>query len=157
MTKKKEVEKNTKPQQIFEIRKIYTKDISCESPNTPDIFRKNWEPETNLKIVTGSKRLDKDAPAYEVVVKLTVETKIKDEVAYIAEVEQAGVFIIEGFEEEVKNHIAGATAPNILFPYILESMTSLSQKAGFPPVVLNLVDFNALYQDQLRQKQESKK
>lgn len=135
-------------EQKFEINKIYTKDISSEAPNNPEIFKINWEPNINLNLANAINTLPEE-DSFEVVIKLTVTAKIGEQTAYIIEVEQAGIFTVSGFEEAQKNFMLGAMAPNILFPYARELISSLSQKSGFPPILLNPISFESLYQQHM--------
>lgn len=132
-------------EQQFEINRVYIKDLSTEAPNTPEIFKKNWEPEINLKLDNNLQKLEEEG-LYEISLTVTVTATIEEQNAYVVEVEQAGIFTIDGFEEEQTAYIIGALVPNILFPYARETISSLTQKAGFPPMTLNPIDFNALYQ-----------
>ncbi len=140
-------------EQKFEINKIYTKDISSEAPNNPEIFKNNWEPNINLNLGNGVNKLPEEG-SFEVVIKLTVTAKVGDDVAYLIEVEQAGIFTVVGFEEAQQNFMLGAMAPNILFPYARELISTLSQKAGFPPILLNPISFESLYQQHMEQQQQ---
>ncbi|MBS9778415.1 MAG: protein-export chaperone SecB [Gammaproteobacteria bacterium] len=136
----------------FEINRVYIKDLSSEAPNTPEIFKQDWEPEINLKLDNNLKKLEEEG-LYEVSLVVNVTATVKEQTAYVVEVEQAGIFTIEGFEDEQTGYIIGALVPNILFPYARETISSLTQKAGFPPMTLNPIDFNALYQQYLAEQQ----
>ncbi len=135
-------------EQKFEINKIYTKDVSSEAPNNPEIFKAGWEPNINLNLTNGINKLPEEN-SFEVVIKLTVTAKVGEQIAYIIEVEQAGIFTVSGFEEAQQNYMLGAMAPNILFPYARELISSLSQKSGFPPILLNPISFESLYQQHM--------
>lgn len=137
---------------VFEINKIYTKDISSESPNSPDILKAAWEPEISLNLGNNSSKLPEEG-LYEVSLTLSVTATLGEKTAYIIEVEQAGIFTINGFDEEQQAYIIGALVPNILFPYARETISTLSQKAGFPSMLLNPIDFNGLYQQHLSEAQ----
>ncbi len=139
-------------EQKFEINKIYTKDISVESPNNPEIFKQEWNPNINLNIGNATKKIEDDI--YEVSITLTITAKLEEKTAYIIEVVQSGVFTLAGFEEEQKQYMLGAMIPNILFPYGRETISTLSQKAGFPAMLLNPIDFNGLYQQHLEEAQK---
>lgn len=134
-------------EQEFEINRIYVKDVSTEAPNSPEIFKETWEPEINLNLGNSAQELEEGI--YEVSLTLTVSATLGDKNAYVIEVEQAGIFTLQGFEDEQKAYLMGAMIPNILFPYARETISSLSQKAGFPPMLLNPIDFNGLYQQHL--------
>jgi preprotein translocase subunit SecB len=132
-------------QQQFVMQRIYNKDLSFESPATPDIFRKQWQPKVNVDLNTRSKALDEQGN-YEVVLTITLTTKVEEETAFLVEVQQAGIFSIVGFDGEPLRRLLGTAAPNILFPYARENIDSLVVKGGFPPVMLAPVNFDALYQ-----------
>lgn len=137
----------TEQQQQFDINRIYVKDLSLETPNTPHIFTEKWEPEISLAFDNTLTEIE--AGIVDVSLTITVTVKVAEKTAYILEVEQAGIFTIVGFEDEQKAYIIGAVIPNTLFPYARETISSLSQKAGFPPMLLTPIDFNMLYQQHL--------
>ncbi|MEP4148908.1 MAG: protein-export chaperone SecB [Halioglobus sp.] len=137
-------------QQQFAMQRIYTKDISFESPATPDVFKKQWQPAVNVDLNTKSDKID-DTGNFEVVLSITITAKVDDEIAFLVEVQQAGIFLITGIEGEDLRRVLGTAAPNILFPYARESIDSLCVKGGFPPVMLAPVNFDALYQQALAQ------
>jgi len=138
------------PQQQFTMQRIYNKDLSFESPNTPGIFRQQWQPKVSVDLNTKSEKID-DQGNFEVVLTLTITAKIEEETAFLVEVQQAGIFLITGFEGEDLRRILGTTAPNILFPYAREAIDSVAVKGGFPPVMMAPVNFDALYQQALAQ------
>lgn len=138
------------PQQQFAMQRIYTKDLSFESPATPDVFRKQWQPAVNVDLNTKSNKVD-ESGNYEVVLTVTITAKMDDETAFLVEVQQAGVFMITGFEGENLRRILGTAAPNILFPYARENIDSLCVKGGFPALMLAPVNFEALYQQAIAQ------
>ena len=140
------------PQQQFVMQRIYAKDLSFESPSTPDIFKKQWQPKVNVELNTKSDKID-DQNNYEVVLTITITSKVEEETAFLIEVQQAGIFFITGFEGEDLRRILGTAAPNILFPYARENIDSVCVKGGFPPVMLAPVNFDALYQQALAQAQ----
>jgi len=140
------------PEQQFHIQKIYTKDISFESPNTPDIFASaDFQPEINVQINTGHKGVGDDN--YEAVLTLTITAKQGDKTAYLVEVQQAGVFTITGFEEDAKNGMLGAFCPETLFPFAREAVSDLVAKGGYPQLLLQPINFNALYTQHIQQQQ----
>ncbi len=126
------------------ITKIYLKDFSFESPQTPGIFRQNeWKPQTNLNLRSTHNPVDGDL--HEIVLTITVEAKEGDKTCFLIELQQAGIFEIAGYEGEELKAIIGSFCPNILFPYARESIASLIQKGGFPEFVLQPINFDALY------------
>lgn len=140
-------------QQQFAMQRIYTKDLSFESPSTPDVFKKQWQPKVNVDLNTKSDKVDEQGN-FEVVLSITITAKIDDDTAFLVEVQQAGIFLVTGFEGEDLRRILGTAAPNILFPYARETIDGLCVKGGFPPVMLAPVNFDALYQQALAQAQQ---
>jgi preprotein translocase subunit SecB len=137
-------------QQQFAMQRIYNKDISFESPSTPTVFKKQWQPKVNVDLNTRSNAIDEEGN-FEVVLTITLTAKMDDETALLVEVQQAGVFFITGFEGEQLRRILGTTAPTILFPYARENIDSLVVKGGFPPIMLAPVNFDGLYEQALAQ------
>lgn len=148
-----EEDTNTTPEQVFVIQKVYTKDISFETPNTPEIFREDdWQPNINLQLQSRSKSLDDNV--YEIVLMVTVTAKVDDDTtAYLAEVQQAGIFRVSGFEEEEMHYMLGSYCSNILFPFAREVVSDLVTRGGFPQLLLAPVNFDALFAQ--KQEQES--
>ena len=124
-----------KPQQQFAMQRIYSKDLSFESPATPGVFKKQWQPKVNVDLNTKSDKVDEQGN-YEVVLTITLTAKVEQDTAFLVEVQQAGIFFISGFEAEDLRRILGTTAPNILFPYARETIDSVCVRGGFPPVML---------------------
>lgn len=143
------------PQQQFTLQRIYTKDVSFESPGTPQIFRQNWQPAVNVDLNTKSARID-DEGNHEVALTLTVTAKLGEETAFLVEVQQAGIFFVNGIEGEALRQVLATVAPNILFPYARENIDSLVVKGGFPAMMLAPVNFDALYRQALAQEAERK-
>lgn len=137
-------------QQQFAMQRIYTKDISFESPATPGVFKKQWQPAINVDLNTKSDKID-DSGNFEVVLSVTITAKVDDETAFLVEVQQGGIFLISGIEGEDLRRVLGTAAPNILFPYARETIDNLCVKGGFPPIMLAPVNFDALYQQALAQ------
>ncbi len=135
----------------FAIQKIYVKDVSFETPNSPDIFTKDWQPEINLNLTSDAKQIGENV--YEVVVSLTVTAKLGDQTAYLCEVQQAGIFTMGGFTEEEASPMLGAFCPNILYPYAREAISSLVRKGGFPQLELAPINFDALYAQKVQEMQ----
>lgn len=127
----------------FAIQRIYTKDLSFESPNVPEIFRSEWKPENELSLNTKVNRIGDQA--YEVVLTITVNTKIGDKTAFLVEVHQAGIFTLAGFPDQEMGPMLGAYCPSLLFPYAREVISDLVTKGSFPQLVLQHVSFDALY------------
>jgi preprotein translocase subunit SecB len=132
-----------KERQIFEIQKIYQRDVSFEAPNSPQIFTQDWKPDTNVQITTAARELE--AGTHEVVLSITVTTKSADKTAYLVETQQAGIFTVKRFEKKQLGHLLGSYCPNLLFPFARESIAELVTKGGFPHFLLAPVNFDALY------------
>ncbi len=132
------------------ITKIYLKDFSFESPQSPEIFRKgDWKPQTNLNLRSAHGSVEGDH--HEIVLTITVEAKEDDKTCFLIELQQAGLFEIAGYEGEELEAIIGSFCPNILFPFARESIASLIQKGGFPEFVLQPINFDALYMQSKQQ------
>lgn len=137
----------------FMIQRIYVKDASFETPNTPAVFQQQWEPELTLDLNTANNKLE--ASVYEVILTVTATVKNKGTVAFLSEVKQAGIFTIQGAPEEQLDHLLGSFCPNILFPYAREAITSQVLRGSFPQLVLAPINFDALYMQQMEEKQKS--
>ena len=136
--------------QKIAITKIYIKDMSFESPQTPQIFRGGeWKPQTNLNLRSSHSPMEDNH--HEVVLTITIEAKAEDKTLFLCELSQAGIFEIAGYAGEELSAIAGSFCPNILFPYAREAISAAIQKGGFPEFVLQPIDFGAIYM-QSRQK-----
>jgi|SRR5690554_1378738 len=142
------------PATQFALQRIYIKDLSFEAPKSPDIFREQLQPNIDLNINTSHHHLDGDF--YEVVLGVTVTAKNDDGVAFIAEVQQAGIFLIGGFDGPSLSHALGAFCPGLLFPYARETLDAVVVKGTFPALMLAPVNFEALYaQEMERQRQQA--
>lgn len=135
----------------FIIQRIYAKDVSFESPNSPAIFAQEWEPETNLQLNTNVNPLDNDN--YEVELIITVTVKSGGKTAFLVEVNQAGVFYITGYDNDYKSHLLASYCPTSLFPYSREAISSLVSKGGFPELHLSPINFDALYAQRMEEQQ----
>lgn len=138
-------------QQQFSIQKIYLKDVSFESPNSPAVFTGEWKPEVNVQLNSEIKGLDNNM--HEVILSVTVTAKQQDKTAFLVEVKQAGLFQLSGFEQEQLGGMLGAYCPETLFPYAREAISDLVTKGGFPQLLLSPVNFNALYMQHQQQQQ----
>lgn len=143
----------TTQERQFAVQRIYTKDLSFESPNAPEIFRGDWKPQNELNLNTKVNRLADQA--YEVVLTVTVTAKSGDKTAFIAEVQQAGIFTMGGFSEQELGPMLGAYCPNLLFPYAREAISDLVTRGSFPQLVLQHVSFDALFAQQATQQPAS--
>ena len=140
------------PETQFAIQRIYTKDVSFETNNVPEIFTKQWQPEMNLELNSASQALSNEV--HEVSLRVTVTVKQQEEVVYICEVTQSGIFSLIGFDDAQIQHCVGAYCPNILFPYAREVISSLVNKGTFPQVNLEPVNFEALFINYLQQQEQ---
>ena len=136
----------------FTVEKIYVKDVSFESPNAPTIFNDQVQPELQLNLNQQVQRLGENA--FEVVLAVTLTCKAEDRTAYVAEVKQAGVFGLVGLDPQSIDVLLGTQCPNILFPYVRSLVSDLIQAGGFPPFFLQPINFEGLYAETLRQRQE---
>ena len=134
---------NEVQQPEFHIQRIYIKDVSFETPNTPAIFQKEWQPEVKLDMDTKTAVLSQDI--YEVVLTLTVTCTLGEETAFLCEVKQAGIFTASNLEAQQLAHCLGSYCPNILFPYARETIAGLVSKGSFPQLNLAPVNFDALF------------
>jgi len=139
----------------FVVHRIYTKDVSYESPNAPDIFRLEWSPQHELNLNTKVDKVGDDT--FEVILSVTVTAKIADKTAFIVEVHLAGLFGISGYPAPEIGHLVGAYCPNLLFPYAREAVSDLVTKGSFPQLVLQPVNFDALFAQHQQQLAEQTK
>lgn len=139
---------------VLQIQRIYVKDVSFEAPNLPHIFQQDWKPQLNFNLSTEAKELGENL--YEVVLNISAETTLEDsnDVAFICEVKQAGVFTISGLEDIQLAHCLTAQCPNMLFPYARELISNLVNRGTFPALNLSPVNFDALFMEQLRHLEE---
>jgi len=136
----------------FVIQKIYVKDVSFETPHSPQIFMEKWEPEVSLQINNNAAVLSEGV--HEVTLAVTVTAKLSDKVAYLIEVQQAGIFNATGFGASDMGAILGSYCPNILFPFVREVISDVVTKGGFPQLVLAPVNFDALYAQHVQQQEQ---
>ena len=140
--------------QKFEIQKIYVKDVSFETPNSPKIFTEKWNPKTDVHIQTENNKLDKNI--FEVCIIVTVTANQDETIAFLVEVKQAGIFLMQNFPKNQRGKLLGSYCPNILFPFAREVVAELIAKGGFPQLLLNPVNFDALYQQHIDAVEEQK-
>jgi preprotein translocase subunit SecB len=133
----------------FEIQRIYVKDISFESPNTPQTFVEEWKPEVALNLETKSNRVQDNM--HEVVLSITATVSTGKKTAFLIEVHQAGVFVVSGFPSDQLHQMLGSFCPNILFPYAREVVSDMVVRGGFPQLILAPVNFDALYEQHMTQ------
>jgi len=133
------------------LQKIYVKDVSFETPNAPDIFNEQGQPEIKMNLNQKVKKIAENT--YEVVLGVTVTCKILEKTAYLAEVEQAAIFNLTNFADNVLHQTLGTYCPNVLFPYARQMISELVTSGGFQPLLLQPVNFDQLYAQQLQQAQ----
>ncbi|ASP17011.1 protein-export chaperone SecB [Neisseria sp. 23W00296] len=143
-------EQENQQQPVFSIEKIYVKDLSLEVPHAPRVFLEQGEPNVEMRISTQSEKLEDNF--YDVSVTVTVTARLEDErVMFLNEVTQNGIFRLENIPEEDMSVLLSVACPNILFPYAREAVSSAITRAGFPPVLLAPINFEAMYQQQQEQ------
>lgn len=138
----------------FQLQRIYTKDVSFEVPGAPEVFLQSWQPKVNLQLNTHTQRVGDSTTDYEVVLELTVTASNEDKVVYLVEIQQAGIFSVVGFEGEELEQLLGAYCPNLLFPYAREAVSDLVSRGTFPQLLLQPINFDALYQQAKQQQAE---
>lgn len=150
---KQAAQSNQENQPGFGIEKLYVKDASIEVPGAPQIFTERNAPQINIELGNAAQKLDEGV--FEAAIKVTVTAKIGDKTAFLVEVTQAGVFAIRNVPDENLEIILGVTCPNILFPYAREAVSDMVTRAGFAPVLLNPINFEALFAQQKMQQTEN--
>lgn len=136
------------------LQSVYVKDLSFEAPKGPFVPAQGQDPKIQLNLNTSSSAVGTDV--HEVVLTVTLEAKSGEQPVYLAEVKQAGVFTIRGFTADDTRRILGAFAPNVLFPYVRQTVSDMISKGGFPPFFLPPVNFDALY-ERSQQEQAARK
>lgn len=131
------------PQKQLLLQKIYVKDLSFESPKAPMVFTTNVSPQTQLNVRSNAQQVAPDTQ--EVTLTITVEAKDKDSTLFLAEVAQSGIFLIQGYSAEELSILIGSFCPNTLYPFAREAISELVSKGGFPPLLLQPLNFDAIY------------
>lgn len=137
----------------FTVQKIYVKDVSFEAPNTPGVFNETGQPALNMNLNQKVAKLEEGV--FEVVLGITLTCTIGEKNVYLAEIEQAGVFGLAGFDERNLDMMLGTYCPNVLFPYARQAVSDLISAGGFPPFYLQPINFEALYAEGLRRRAEN--
>jgi preprotein translocase subunit SecB len=145
----------TEPQPVFNIEKIYVKDVSLEVPHAPHIFLERETPEIGVQLNTHNQAIDANEGIQEVVLTVTVTAKLKDKTLFLVEVTQAGVFRIKHIPEGDLNKVLEIGCPNILFPFVRETVSDMVTRAGFPQVLLNPINFEALYEQRASRQKDA--
>ena len=136
---------NEQQQRIFNIEKIYVKDLSLEISNAPLVFLESGAPKIDMQLQINDESISEGM--YEVVLTATITAKTKDKTIFLVEVLQAGIFQIRNLEEVEMAPILNIACPNVIFPYMRETISDIVTRAGFPPVILSPVNFEALYNE----------
>lgn len=138
----------------FAIQKLYVKDASFESPDSPNSFSfKQWDPKIDLNLTNNQRHIEGDL--YEAVLCLTVTVNHQDKTAFLIEAHQAALVVLTGFDEEERKYLLGSQCMTILFPYAREVISDLSVRGGFPPLILSPVNFDALYQQHMQKQSKA--
>ena len=135
---------------MFTVEKIYLKDVSFEAPGAPQVFNESGQP--NLQMNLSQKVQSLTDRGFEVVLGVTLTCTVGEKTAYLAEVQQAGVFGLSGFDEQALDMMLGTHCPNALYPYARQAIADLIQGGGFPPFLLQPINFETLYAEGLRQR-----
>jgi preprotein translocase subunit SecB len=131
------------PPSNLSIHKIYVKDVSFESPSSPAIFNEAWQPQVEINVQNTGRKVGE--AVFEVVLSVTVTAKIGEHVAFLIEVQQAGLFEFPGVSDDDARPLVGATCPGILYPYAREVVSDVITRGGFPALLLAPADFEAIY------------
>jgi preprotein translocase subunit SecB len=134
---------------MFQIQRMYLKDLSLEQPNSPQILLEQGQPQVEINLTLGAEPISDGI--YEVTVMATVTTKINDKTLFLVEAKQGGIFEIRNIPEEQLRPILGIACPGIVYPYLRAIVSDVCTRAGFPPVVLSEVNFQAMYESQQAQ------
>jgi preprotein translocase subunit SecB len=146
----------SEPQQpTFVIEKIYLKDASLEIPHAPQIYLESDSPQVDVNVHNQAAILNEAEGLFEVALTVTVTAKTGDKTVFLVEVAQAGIFQIRHVPQQDLDPILGIACPGVLLPYAREAVSSMVLRAGFPPVVLQHMNFEAVYQQQRMQQQNS--
>ncbi|MDO9052689.1 MAG: protein-export chaperone SecB [Gallionella sp.] len=146
-------QENTQP--MFNMDKIYVKDLSLEIPHAPQIFLERENPQIDVQLHTSAESIDDGV--YEVTVTATVTAKLGEKVMFLIEAKEAGIFTLRNLPDAEMEPVLAVMCPNILFPYLREVVSDVAVRAGFAPVMLNPINFEVLYQQQQAQQAEAAK
>ena len=135
---------------VFQIQRIYLKDLSLEQPNSPQVLLEQGQPQVEINLGLGAEPISEGM--YEVTVTATVTTKVNDKLLFLVEAKQGGIFEIRNIPEEQVQPIIGIACPGIIYPYLRAIVSDVCTRAGFPPVVLSEVNFQAMYEAQIAQR-----
>ncbi|BBL34423.1 protein-export protein SecB [Nitrosomonas stercoris] len=138
-------------QPVFVIEKVYIKDLSLEVPHAPQIFLERESPDINVQLATSGKIVEGEIREVTVTATVTARLKEKDQIMFLVEAHQAGIFRIQNVPENEIEPVLNVLCPNIVFPYLREAISDAVTRAGFPPVILNPVNFEAMYRQRKQQ------
>ena len=131
---------------VFQIQRVYLKDMSLEQPNSPAILASDQQPVVDIQLAMGMEQVTEGI--VEVTVTATVKTQIEDKTVFLVEVKQAGIFEIRHLPEDQMGPVVGIACPQIIYPYLRSNVADVIQRAGFPPVHLSEINFQAMYEQQ---------
>lgn len=134
---------------VFQIQRVYLKDVSLEQPNSPEILLNSEQPAVDIQLGVDAKPVAEGM--FEVCVTATVHTKIEDKTVFMVEAKQAGIFEIRNMQDDQLGSILGIACPQIVYPYLRSNVADVIQRAGFPPVHLAEINFQAMYEQQQQQ------
>ena len=140
---------------VFQIQRVYLKDLSLEQPNSPAILTSTEQPSVDIQLGVGMEQVADGI--VEVTVTATVTTKLTDKVVFLVEAKQAGIFEIRNLPEDQMGAVVGIACPQIIYPYLRGNVADTIQRAGFPPVHLAEINFQAMYEQQQQQAAEATK
>ena len=142
-------------QQIkFMVNRIYAKDISLESPESPKIFNElKLQPKVGFNLNTSIEKIEENT--FDVTLNISIKAEAEERVIYLVELKQSGIFSIEGADENLLSSFLNIRCPEVVIPYAMETATTLIQKSGFPPIFFAPIDFNSLYQKELASKNKN--
>jgi preprotein translocase subunit SecB len=145
---------NAKTETVFNLEKIYVKDISYEAPNVPHVFLEKQAPEVGIQLGLEHTALNTDNGLHEVVLSITATAKLKDKTVFLIEVKQAGIFRLQGLPVADEAKVLEITCPNILLPFAREAVNDLAGKGGFPQLLISPINFEALHQQKQAAEQQ---
>ncbi|MGQ0585913.1 MAG: protein-export chaperone SecB [Gammaproteobacteria bacterium] len=136
------------PRQVV-LQKVYIKDASLENPLAPQVFTRQWQPQIDVQVSSALQSLNADQ--HQVILTVTVAARLEQEVAFLAEVQQAGIFLVKGVANDAeRRRVLGTECLSMLFPFAREAVAELVQRGGFPQLLLQAIDFPTLYDEHLR-------
>jgi preprotein translocase subunit SecB len=140
------------PQPTYTIEKIYLKDLSVEVPNAPESFLEQQAPNVEVNLHTNSRAVQDGI--FEVVLTVTITAKVNDKAMFLVEAAHGGLFQIRNVPQQDMGPLLGVACPNTLFPYVRETISMVTSRAGFPPIMLAPMSFEGIYQQQLQQMEQ---